>query len=228
MIKKLSVSLASVGLFSAFAFGAVPTFADTSQGTEQVGEEVETKEELLKMLQEEYGTEDRFYLEFEDDEYKEEINPVTGMARTTNKKTGETEEYEAFGEFELFTKEEFLKSLQEEYGTEDKFFLEYEDDQTKEEINPITGMARITDKEKGTIEEYDAFKALETVINDKLLQTLQEEYGTENRFYLVYEDEEIKEEINPVTGMSRLTDKESGEVDELSLIEETEVAGSKE
>ncbi|PJK24830.1 hypothetical protein CV769_13160, partial [Enterococcus mundtii] len=105
MIKKLSVSLALVGLFSAFAFGAVPTFADTSQGTEQVGEEVETKEELLKMLQEEYGTEDRFYLEFEDDEYKEEINPVTGMARTTNKKTGENEEYEAFGEFELFTKE---------------------------------------------------------------------------------------------------------------------------
>ena len=89
-------------------------------------------------------------------------------------------------------------------------------------------MARITDKEKGTIEEYDAFKALETVTNDKLLQTLQEEYGTENRFHLVYEDEEIKEEINPVTGMSRLTDKESGEVDELSLIEETEVAESKE
>ena len=39
------------------------------------------------MLQEEYGTEDRFYLELEDDEYKE-INPVTGMARTTNKNRG--------------------------------------------------------------------------------------------------------------------------------------------
>ncbi|MDY4307554.1 hypothetical protein SNF32_10185 [Enterococcus mundtii] len=105
--QKLSVSLASVGLFSAFAFGAVPTFADTSQGTEQVGEEVETKEELLKMLQEEYGTEDRFYLEFEDDEYKEEINPVTGMARTTNKKQGKRKNMKHSGNLNYLQKKNF-------------------------------------------------------------------------------------------------------------------------
>lgn len=220
MIKKLSLSLASVGLFSAFAFGGVPSFADTANGTEQVSEDGEAKEELLKMLQEEYGAEDKFYLEFEDDEFKEEINPITGIARLTDKETGETEEYEVFGEVELFTKEEFLKELQEEYGTEDRFFLEYEDEKTKEEINPITGIVRSTNKESGEVEEYDAFEDFEPLTKEELLQALQEEYGTENRFYLAYEDEETKEEINPVTGVSRLTDKETGEVEEYSLLED--------
>ena len=38
-------------------------------------------------------------------------------------------------------------------------------------------------------------------------QYIQDEYGTDNEFQTVYETETEKEEINPVTGEDRITDK---------------------
>lgn len=40
-------------------------------------------------------------------------------------------------------------------------------------------------------------------------QYIQDEYGTDNEFQTVYETETEKEEINPVTGEDRITDKKT-------------------
>ena len=51
---------------------------------------------------------------------------------------------------------------------------------------------------------------LEYVNNEKA--EFQEEYGTEDKFKLIYEDEFFKEEVNGATGEIRITDKETGKV----------------
>ncbi|MDA9430188.1 hypothetical protein B834_2720 [Enterococcus mundtii 1A] len=161
MIKKFGVglTLASMGLLSV---GTIPSFADetNSEQEEYTIEIVESREEILKELQEEYGKENKFYLEYEDNKSKEEINPVTGKVKNTDKQTGQVEEYdidEIGSDFQPLTREEILKELQEEYGKENKFYLFYEDNESKEEINPVTGKVKSTDKQTGHVEEYDVY-----------------------------------------------------------------------
>lgn len=44
-------------------------------------------------------------------------------------------------------------------------------------------------------------------------QYIQDEYGTDNEFQTVYETETEKEEINPVTGEDRITDKKTNKIE---------------
>ena len=124
-------------------------------------------------------------------------------------------------------KEEF----KQEYGTEDKFQTVYEDDELKEEVNGATGVVRYTDKTTGEVEEYNYFEELEKELaysqmtdEERMAADKEEfhkEYGTEDKFQTVYEDDEIKEEVNGATGVIRYTDKTTGEVEEYNYFEES-------
>ena len=201
-------------------------------------------EEMIELekeeFQQEYGTEDKFQTVYEDDEFKEEVNGATGAIRYTYKATGEIEEYNYFEELEKdlaysqMTDEERMaadkEEFQQEYGTEDKFQTVYEDDEFKEEVNGATGVVRYTDKTTGEVEEYNYFEELEKdlaysqmtdeerMAADK--EEFQQEYGTEDKFQTVYEDDEFKEEVNGATGVIRYTDKTTGEVEEYNYFEE--------
>ena len=61
-----------------------------------------------------------------------------------------------------------------------------------------------------TISDMDYNKYSDYVKSEK--EKFQTEYGTENKFNLVYEDEYEKEEVNGSTGETKITNKETGEV----------------
>ena len=51
-------------------------------------------------------------------------------------------------------------------------------------------------------------------------EVIKEQYGAENEFKTVYEDNDVKEEINGATGQYKLTDKKSNEVNEYNYYSE--------
>ena len=55
-------------------------------------------------------------------------------------------------------------------------------------------------------------------------QYIQDEYGTDNEFQTVYETETEKEEINPVTGEDRITDKKTNKIEVNNYFEQLEKA----
>ena len=120
--------------------------------------------------------------------------------------------------------------FQEEYGTEDKFKLVYEGDYFKEEVNGATGEIRITTK-SGEVQMLNFFKDLEEELKASQMSEeeylaqekvkFEKEYGTENKFKVTHEDEEIKEEVNGATGDIRITYKETGKVEKGNFYEAT-------
>ena len=138
------------------------------------------------------------------------------------------DEYDNFQE--LVKTEEELNSLKkeftDEYGSEDTFKTIYEDDETKEEVNGAQGITRYTDKTTNEVEEYNYFDELDKsfkfsqLSKEEKLQFLKDEfaseYGTEDSFKTVYEDDEAKQEVNGAQGITRYTDKTTNQVDEIN------------
>jgi len=120
--------------------------------------------------------------------------------------------------------------FQAEYGTENKFKLIYEGDYFKEEVNGATGEIRITTK-SGEVQMLNFFNDLEEELKASQMSEeeylaqekvkFEKEYGTENKFKVTHEDEEIKEEVNGATGDIRITYKETGKVEKGNFYEAT-------
>ena len=120
--------------------------------------------------------------------------------------------------------------FQEEYGTEDKFKVIYEGEYFTQEINGATGEGRATTK-SGEVFISNYFEDLEEELKASQMSEeeylaqekvkFEKEYGTENKFKVTHEDEEIKEEVNGATGDIRITYKETGKVEKGNFYEAT-------
>ena len=204
---------------------------------------IESEEDLKALKDEfmqEYGSEDVFKKVYEDDEYLEEVNGAKGIFRYTDKATNEVEEYNYFKELERelelskLSADEQVKYLKDEftqeYGSEDVFKKVYEDDEYLEEVNGAKGIFRYTDKATNEVEEYNYFKELERELElsklsaDEQVKYLKDEftqeYGSEDVFKKVYEDDEYLEEVNGAKGIFRYTDKTTNEVEEYNYFDE--------
>ncbi|MCR1952215.1 hypothetical protein NSA50_14350 [Clostridium sp. DSM 100503] len=123
-------------------------------------------------------------------------------------------------------KDEFTK----EYGNEDEFKKVYEDEEYLEEVNGAKGIIRYTYKDTNEVEEYNYFEELEKELefsklsHDEQIQFMKneftKEYGSEDEFKKVYEDEEYLEEVNGAKGIIRYTYKDTNEVEEYNYFEE--------
>ena len=123
-------------------------------------------------------------------------------------------------------KDEFIK----EFGSEDEFKKVYEDDEYLEEVNGAKGIFRYTDKITKEVEEYNYFEELENELKfsklsaDEQIQFMKDEFikefGSEDEFKKVYEDDEYLEEVNGAKGIFRYTDKITNEVEEYNYFED--------
>ena len=118
-------------------------------------------------------------------------------------------------EYVDFLKDEFKK----EYGTENKFKTIYEDNYVKEEVNGATTEFKTTNKETKEVDSYNYFDTLDQrLMNeeesikhlqeqiDKAKEDFQKQYGTENKFKVIYKDNNTIEEVNGATGEYKITD----------------------
>lgn len=113
-------------------------------------------------------------------------------------------------------KAEFYK----EFGNEDIFKIMYEDDETLAEVNGAKGIFRYTNKSTNEVEEQKYFEELDEEVElakltpDIRKQEFIKEYGNEDIFKKVYEDDEYIEEVNGEKGIVKYTDKSTNEVEE--------------
>lgn len=193
-----------------------------------------------EQFHEKYGSENQFQTIFEDEIIKEEVNGATGVFRYTNKVTGDTNEVNYLEDLEQHL--EFLKMTLEEqvnyqkeqfhkkYGTDNEFQTIFEDENIKEEVNGATGTLKHTDKVTGKVNEMNYLEeltqhlevskmTLEEQINYQKEQ-LHKKYGTSNQFQTIFEDRDIKVEVNGATSVLRYTDKLTGDVEEVNYLEE--------
>ena len=77
------------------------------------------------------------------------------------------------------------------------------------------------DDEYGDFEGYDFEKIIKTEEElNNLKKEFSDEYGNEDEFKKVYEDDELIEEVNGAQGLIRYTDKETNEVNEYNYFQE--------
>ena len=132
---------------------------------------------------------------------------------------------------------EFLRDdFKNSYGNDDIFKTTYEDDHVKAEVNPYTTEFRVTNKATNGVDSYNYFESLDERL--KVSQMTEEEYcdylknqggkekesfkkqfGDENKFKVIYEDELTKEEVNGSTGECRVTVKDTKEVSEYNYFD---------
>ena len=137
-------------------------------------------------------------------------------------------------QYTKFLTDEFHKT----YGSEDKFKKIYEDSEVREEVNGKTGeMRTIDEKTNKVIDSYNYLQEVAEIadtddmtkdeyvsdIKDQIEEAkedFQEEYGKENTFKKIYEDDTFKEEVNGATGEYRETYKDSGQVETFNYFSE--------
>ncbi len=136
-------------------------------------------------------------------------------------------------EYTQFLKDEF----KEEYGTKDEFITIFEDENAKEEVNPKTTEFKTTNKTTKEVDSYNYFGSLDERVRvsemnkeesikyvqeqvNQAKEDFQKQYGTKNEFKTVYEDGNVKEEVNGKTGEYRTTDKKTKEVSVYNYFDE--------
>ena len=95
----------------------------------------------------------------------------------------------------------------------------------------VTGELAIYNDEEDELSNEDYYQLgddmsvaeLEEIIKETK-QYMQEEFGTDNEFQTVYETETEKEEINPVTGEDRITNKVTNKVEVNNYFEQLDKA----
>lgn len=150
----------------------------------------EQVEEVKKEFHEQYGNEDKFVIVYQDNEVKDEINGKTGEFKETYKDTGKVETYNILEEFDNVVKNANL------YTDQDEFIETYVDGWTVEDNEGYE------DYYKPTVADLEEQK-------EEAKLEIQKQYGDENKLKTIYEDKYAKEELNPVTGEYRLTNKEN-------------------
>lgn len=138
------------------------------------------------------------------------------------------------------TEEEYTKFLKEDfketYGTENKFKTTYEDDHVKAEVNPATTEFKVTNKATNGVDSYNYFESLDERVKvsemtkeeyteylkdqvTKEKEAFKKQFGNENKFKVVYEDELTKEEVNGITGECKVTVKNTKEVNKYNYFD---------
>ena len=149
-------------------------------------------EYLRDVFEGKFGTEDKFQKTFEDDTVLEQVNGKTGEVKAIEK--GTNEEIYSYNYLDsLDEREKDFEHITNEYTT------------TQEEYSTLDGQAYLGVDEE-TLSPEDTQKQVEQIKKD-----VQKRCGTENKLKVVYENDEVKQELNPVTGEYRLTDKETNE-----------------
>lgn len=131
-----------------------------------------------------------------------------------------------------------IDEFHKEYGTANTFKKVYEGEGIREEVNGKTGEVRTIDtKTNDVIDSYNYINEVKEVQdaenmtqeeykNDikKQVEEAKEEfhkqYGNENTFKNIYEDNYIKQEVNGATGEFKETYKGTGLVDTFNVLED--------
>lgn len=150
----------------------------------------EQVEEAKKEFHEEYGNEDKFNKIYEDDYMTQEVNGKTGEFKETYKGTGLVDTFNVLKDLDNLAKNANL------YNIQDEFIETYENGWTVEDSEGYEGYYNPT---VADLEKQKEEAKLE----------IQKQYGDENKLKTIYEDNYAKEELNPVTGEYRLTNKEN-------------------
>ena len=105
-----------------------------------------------------------------------------------------------------------VKNMKEVVETMDNDDIDEEDEYNDDEYG---------DYEYDDFEEYDFEEIIKTEEDlNNLKKEFTDEYGNEDVFKKVYEDDELIEEVNGAQGLIRYTDKETNEVDEYNYFQE--------
>ena len=150
----------------------------------------EQVEEAKKEFHEEYGNEDKFNKIYEDNYIKQEVNGKTGEFKETYKGTGLVDTFNVLKDLDNLAKNASL------YNIQDEFIETYENGWTEEDNEGYE------DYYKPTVADLQKQK-------EEAKLEIQKEYGSEDKLKTIYEDKYAKEELNPVTGEYRLTNKEN-------------------
>ena len=220
--------------------------AENMTTEEYVSDIKEQVEETKEAFQEQYGKDNTFKKIYEDNMLKEEVNGATGEYRETYKDSGEVETFNYFSELDQVVKnaengvylDESLSMYGGEYADDEESLYddeyEYDEDygygydEDSEEYGDEDEDYAYDDEEYTGEDGYNylangesstSSQDLKQIIDDAKY-ALKEQYGTENEFKTVGEDDSIKEEINTATGEYKLTNKKDNTVDSYNLYSE--------
>ena len=207
----------------------VAEIADTDDMTkeEYVSDIKDQIEEAKEDFQEEYGKENTFKKIYEDDTFKEEVNGATGEYRETYKDSGQVERFNYFSELDQVVKnaengvdlDESLSMYGGEYAYDDE--SAYDDDYGYGDDDYAYYDEEYGDKDNYLANDESSISSqdLKEMI-DETKYALKEQYGAEDQFKTVGEDESVKEEINTATGEYKLTNKKDNTVDSYNIYSE--------
>lgn len=147
---------------------------------------------LKDVFTDKFGTEDKLQKTFEDDKVLEQVNGKTGEVKAIDKGTNE----------EIYSYN-YLKSLDERQKDFEHITTEYTT--TQEEYSTLDGQEYL-----GVDDEVLSQENIQKEV-DQIKKDVQKRCGTENELKVVYENDEVKQELNPATGEYRLTNKENNE-----------------
>ena len=193
------------------------------EGTISLEELKQQVEETKNLIREQYGTENKFQILYEDSDVKEEINGATGEYKLTNKGNNKVSEYNYFNELDQVI--ENIKVDADGYIDESEYMCQDDccqgeyDEYIYEEYSCLEGHDEDMDDGYMDYQETISLDDLKQLV-EEAKEVIKEQYGAENEFKIVYEDNDIKEEINGATGQYKLTDKKSNEVNEYNYYTE--------
>ena len=193
------------------------------EGTISLEELKQQVEETKNLIREQYGTENKFQIVYEDSDVREEINGATGEYKLTNKGNNKVSEYNYFKELDQVV--ENVKVDADGYIDESGYMCQDDccqgeyDGYVYEEDSCLDGHDEDINDGYMDYQETISLDDLKQLVKEAK-EVIKEQYGAENEFKTVYEDNDVKEEINGATGQYKLTDKKSNEVNEYNYYTE--------